>query len=704
MAIQLTGMASGLDTEAMIQDLVKASSSKKIKLEGEQKKAQWKQDAWTDLNKEIYEFYTKQIEPMKWESAYLSKKTDVADSSIASVVSSDGAVDGTQTLAVKNLAKTGYLTGAQLSGVKTSSTLSSLGILSDGETGSITINGKSIKLDSSTTISSLVTQMNNAGVSASFDEKNQRFFIAAKSSGKENDFTINADNANGLTALSKLGLMNAELKDDPTYKRYANMTAEERVQEIEARSKALAEKYYNSTLALTKANEELATKKAEQETKRDEYASDEKYVAALAYTGKDNAEDALTAIDEKIEALKADLEAAGDDEDLKAAAKSSLDEANDYKAALKKMADYNTAISNTETTINANNDTITENDKYYVLTPTPDAEGNMVDVPGVTSDATDAATAAVDAQIDAAKKAIAAASALGSSPTGAVRIGGENATILLNGAEFTSSSNTFSINGLTITAKGLSEKNEDGSYRTTELTTSADVDAVYDKIVDFFDKYNELLTKFSKLYSAESARKYNMLTKEQKEDMTDDEVKDWEDKIKSALLRRDENLDNLTNIFTNVMAKSYTVNGKSYTLSDFGIETLGYFNAAANEKGNLHINGNEKDNDTKDAKDQLKAALASDPRAVSGFFSQLISNFYDKMYDVAKSSSLKSRNTFYNDKLLKSSYDEYKTKIDAQQKYLDNMESRYRKQFTAMEKALTKTNSQTSYLSGLFGN
>ena len=222
-------------------------------------------------------------------------------------------------------------------------------------------------------------------------------------------------------------------------------------------------------------------------------------------------------------------------------------------------------------------------------------------------------------------------------------------------------------------------------------------------IKDFLKEYNAVINQMDKLYNAESASKYQMLTSEQKEAMTDDEVKEWEDKIKSALLRRDENIDTLSNLFTNTMAKGYEVNGKKYTLADFGIETLSYFLAADNEKSNLHINGNKDDNDTKDAPDKLKAMLASDPTTVSGFFSKLMSSFYDDMYAQAKSNAFRSRNNFYDDKLLKSNYDSYNTKIKTEQTKLDNMEKRYRKQFTAMEKAMSNMNSQSSYLSGLFG-
>ena len=52
---------------------------------------------------------------------------------------------------------------------------------------------------------------------------------------------------------------------------------------------------------------------------------------------------------------------------------------------------------------------------------------------------------------------------------------------------------------------------------------------------------------------------------------------------------------------------------------------------------------------------------------------------------------------------MQSEYDDYKSKIKTQEKKLQNLEDRYYKQFTAMEKAMSKLNSQQSYLSSLFG-
>ena len=69
------------------------------------------------------------------------------------------------------------------------------------------------------------------------------------------------------------------------------------------------------------------------------------------------------------------------------------------------------------------------------------------------------------------------------------------------------------------------------------LVTSTDYDGIYNTIKDFLTEYNDLINEMDKLYNADSARKYDMLTNDEKDSMTDDEVEQWEDKIKSALLR-----------------------------------------------------------------------------------------------------------------------------------------------------------------------
>lgn len=86
MAIRITGMYSGLDTEAIIDQLASAQSLKKNKLVKAQTKLSWKQDAWKALNTKIYSFYTNVLDNMRYQGSYLKKKTTVSNTNAVSVV------------------------------------------------------------------------------------------------------------------------------------------------------------------------------------------------------------------------------------------------------------------------------------------------------------------------------------------------------------------------------------------------------------------------------------------------------------------------------------------------------------------------------------------------------------------------------------------------------------------------------------------
>ena len=57
--LRMTGMYSGMDTESIVSQLVKTKSTKVTNLKNEQKKLEWKQTAWQDLNSKIYNMYSK---------------------------------------------------------------------------------------------------------------------------------------------------------------------------------------------------------------------------------------------------------------------------------------------------------------------------------------------------------------------------------------------------------------------------------------------------------------------------------------------------------------------------------------------------------------------------------------------------------------------------------------------------------------------
>lgn len=288
--------------------------------------------------------------------------------------------------------------------------------------------------------------------------------------------------------------------------------------------------------------------------------------------------------------------------------------------------------------------------------------------------------------------------------TDARKIDGCDSEIYLNGIKYTGSSNSYSINGLNITAQVVTDTDGKASdANAISITTSTDTQGIYDKIKDFLSQYNSLINEITSLYNADSAKGYEPLTDDEKDAMSDTEVEKWEQKIKDSLLRRDDNLESLMSAMTSAMSGAVEVNGKKMYLSNFGIKTLGYLNAPANQQNAYHIDGDEDDANSSGNADKLMTAITNDSDTVINFMQGLAENLYDSIHKKMQSSSLSSIYTVYNDKEMASEYSDYTSIIKKWEEKLQDKEDYYYKKFSSMETALSKLNSQTSSLSGLFG-
>ena len=208
------------------------------------------------------------------------------------------------------------------------------------------------------------------------------------------------------------------------------------------------------------------------------------------------------------------------------------------------------------------------------------------------------------------------------------------------------------------------------------------------------------MKEMNTLYNASSAKGYEPLTSEEKEAMTDEDIKLWEDKIKDSLLRSDSTLGSIINGMRSAMMTTIEYDGNKYALSSFGIMTSTDYT----EGGLLHIYGDPEDSVYSAKDDKLKKALADNPDAViatlTGVFGKLRETMSQKMAGSKYSSSL----TFYDDIKMKSDVKSYEEEIEDWEDKLADLEDSYYKKFTAMETALAKLQSQQSSMSGLFGN
>lgn len=272
-----------------------------------------------------------------------------------------------------------------------------------------------------------------------------------------------------------------------------------------------------------------------------------------------------------------------------------------------------------------------------------------------------------------------------------------DAQIYLNGVEFTSSSNKFNINGLTIQANA----------KTTEditITTATDTQGLYDKIKDFITEYNSIIGEMASLYNAESAKGYEPLTSEEKEALTESDIAEWEKKVKGSLLRRDSTLGSLITAMTSAMQSVVEIGDKKYSLATLGIKTGNYFNTTAATRNIFHIDGDPDDDTTSANADKLMEMLNSDPDKVVEIMRNVTSNLYDNLKDKMSSTTLRSYQSIYNDKAMAQTYSDYTKKISAWEEKVTAMEDSYYKKFAAMETALAKLQSQQSAFAGMLGS
>lgn len=711
MAMRLSGLISGMDTESIVQQLVEAKKTKVDKSKKAQTKLSWKQDAWKALNTKLKNLQSKYLSSMRFSDAYSKKATKVSNPNAVSVITGEDAVNGVQSLEIKKLAKTGYLTGAEIQAadggrLTAMSKLSDLGISASGAI-SVNTNGQSvdIQVDGNTTISDVLTQLKKVGLNANFDENNQRFFVSAKDSGVKSDFSITAVDQGGFNALKALGLQESFSADpdkagasQKEYAEYAKYYVEaggvgDRAATL-AKMQTLIDKDVQS-----KTDSYLAKYKELVKTRADAKKNIEEINKRYSDAGKtlktaDEYKKALEAKNQEITNKEEALKAETDPDKKRALEKELVDlkkEANEItqeKKDVEMLAAHNSTITSAE---NAMADV-----KQYV-----DITENVVDGETVYSAA--ATSRLVQETEDRFYNKAEFAHKVVNDPSlqsgGATKTNGQDAEIYLNGAKFTSKDNTFKINGLTFTA--LNET-KDGEQIT--VTTQQDTDGIYDMVKNFLKEYNAIIIEMDKLYNADSAKGYEPLTTEEKEALSDSEVEEYEKKIKDALLRRDENLSNVSSTLKTAMAAGIEIGGKTMYLHDFGIETLGYFEAADNEKYAYHIAGDPDDGNTSGKADVLKGMIANDPDTVISFFTKLSQNVYDKMTEMSKSvDGYRSFGSFYDDKKMKSDYESYTSKIKEQEQKLNDYEDKWYKKFAAMESALAKMQSGANAVTSLLG-
>lgn len=666
--LRMTGMYSGMDTEAVIQQLVKAKAQKVTNLKNDQKKLEWKQTLWQDLNKRIYKLYTGTLSNMRLTGSYAKKKTSISDPTKATITASEGAVNGTQTLEVRQIAKAGYLTGATVSmkrkgevpiysdekvndsldGVTpadkeqyikefgSEKTLEALGV-GDG-TLTVTANGKTFTVDAKKedSIKDFIQKFNNAAAAATggaVDIKMEYNKGKITVSGTDADagfkMSSSAPSGSNKTILQGLGLADASENQTGTFIGHA--ITEKGDIYLPGDFKNYSEKDKDYKAKVSDITPDLVGKK-------------------LRLTVGTGADAKVTIVeitaDMEIGTLTSKLSEGG--------VKASFDEQN----------------------------------QRFFISSTGTGNKNEFTLEGLDENNRTDDSALIDLGLLVGHKY-----GNGSEST---RIEGQDAEIILNGAKFTSDTNTITVNGLSITASAVTDEE-------VTITTDTDYDGIYDMIKDFITEYNDIMNEMTKLYSANSARKYTMLSDEEKEAMTDDEVEKWESTIKDSLLRRDKDLNAVMECMRGAVNKGYDIGGQTLFLVNFGVGTGSYFDTEKGERNALHIFGDSDDDKYSDKDNDLKAAIAKDPDQVIELFAAMSKDMYDSLQKTMASTDYRSIYKVYDDKRMKIDYDNYTKKIKEEEKKLNAFEDKWYKKFSAMEVALSKLQSSQNSLASMLG-
>ena len=642
--VRMTGLVSGLDTESLVKQLADAYQ---VKVDNAQKKvttAEWKKEAWAALNTKLLNFYRNALTTFKSTGTYSTKAVNGSLTGVQ-ITAGINAVNGNHKVQVKSTASAQMWTGDKInknkytatSYVRTSDSSKKLSELYDQKGYSIqnTLNGAvftvkdsgdpdavgkevKIEVDADATIDDLLSNINNqldgTGLTASFTDGALTF--TNTTAQEQPDGTFGGGHSITVTAQDK-----------------ASATA-----------LGLAYNENGTGMKIAPQGDTIETNSIRG--------------SVFAYEKKETEDSDVTASTKLVDLGIAD---------------GTVIKVNNTEITVDRTTTLSSLASAMEKAgISANYDA--NQGRFYLSSKN--------------TGTADAFT--IDADADTLNK-------LGlNCSTDGCKLDASDAEIVYNGVTYTQSTNSFSINGLTIDVNAV------GEAQTFSVDT--DVDGIYEKVKNFVKEYNELIAEMNKLYDADSSRGYEPLTSEEKDAMTDEDVEKWETKIKDSLLRRDSTIGSILSSMRTTLNKSVAVTNADGTTTRFALSSFGIVTGAYTEKGLLHIYGDSDDPEYADKEDKLKAAIAANPEALVKTLTTLGSEMYTYLQKAQKSIvNVRSSMTFYYDKQMDDEIKDLKGNVTSLQDKLAAEQEKYYKQFSAMETALAKLQSQQTYIAQLFG-
>ncbi|SFL83970.1 flagellar hook-associated protein 2 [Salibacterium qingdaonense] len=274
--------------------------------------------------------------------------------------------------------------------------------------------------------------------------------------------------------------------------------------------------------------------------------------------------------------------------------------------------------------------------------------------------------------------------------------GAQNAEFTLNGIETNRRSNTFTENGIEITLNGTSAENGNSA----SLQVSPDTEGIKETVMNFVDEYNSLIEKTNDKLSEERDREYPPLTDDQRSEMSDEEISNWEEKSQSGYLRSDDILSNATTSMRRSLYDTVDTGGSFNQLTQLGITTTSNYQ----DGGKLEVD-----------EDQLEQAISEDAESVYQLFASDGENAEDKglarrlREEVDKTVDNISERAGGPSTLDPSQFtigremNQMDDEISDFERRMTRTENRYYDQFTRMEQAIAEANQQAQQIQQQLG-
>lgn len=298
-------------------------------------------------------------------------------------------------------------------------------------------------------------------------------------------------------------------------------------------------------------------------------------------------------------------------------------------------------------------------------------------------------------------------------------VSGSNAVVKItppggNVTTITKSTNNFTLDGISYNLV------KEGT--TTNISVTSNTQKVYDKIKAFIDKYNENIEKMQAKITEKKQYTYKPLTDEQKKGMEPEDIKAWETKVKQGLLKSDSNLQNM--LYSMRSAFFQEVKGAGVSLKEIGLSTDSDYSKGGKiiiDEAKLKDAIQNKGEQVKNIfmKDFSDIPYDPDHKAPSGKdYEDRVKNIgiFQRINDILKDYTRTTRNSDGKKGLLiekagirgdlsefenlisKEITKEYDKRINNLTVKLVDKENKYYQQFSKLETAMNKLNSQSSWL------